>query len=92
MPVAPWESLAIVSNNSDSSLVSSRATEESRDLQSGDLFVGNFGDNVTMKKANNLRIDFQNVGGLPARRGKKKTMPLDTPYLNGILTSSESQK
>jgi len=72
MPVAPWESLAIVSNNSDLSLVSSRATEESRDLQSGDSFVGNFGDNVTMKKDNSLRIGFQNVGGLPARRGKIK--------------------
>lgn len=40
--------------------------------QSGDLYVGHFGDVITSKNKQTLRIGFQNVGGFPAQRGKLK--------------------
>jgi len=46
MPATCQRSLAMVNSTEDSSSVSSRASEESGDLQKGDLHVGTFGDNI----------------------------------------------
>lgn len=61
----------MVNSDKDSSSESSRASEDCRDLQ-GDLFVGNFGDEICAKNDNTLRIGFQNVGGFPTTFGKLK--------------------
>jgi len=51
MPATCLKSLARVNNPEDSSSESSRASEESRDLHKGDLYIGVFGDSISMKKA-----------------------------------------
>ena len=68
----PREPLARVNNSSEASSDSSRASEDSRDLQKGDLYVGHFGDRIEIKEENILRIGFQNIGGFPIQRGKLK--------------------
>jgi hypothetical protein len=65
------ELLAKVDKEAEGSSESSRASEDSGDLQ-GDLYVGKFGDEMNVKNATTLRIDFQNVGGFPTKLGKLK--------------------
>lgn len=72
MPATCLKSLARVNNPEDSSSESSRASEESRDLHKEDLYIGVFGDSISMKKSKTLRLGFQNVGGFPTQRGKLK--------------------
>jgi hypothetical protein len=64
----------MVNNLQDSSSSSSGSDDgDSRgEPQSGDFFVGPFGDGITCKENNTLRIGFQNVGGFLAQRGKIK--------------------
>jgi hypothetical protein len=60
----------MVNSNKDSSSESSGSSEDSTgEPQSGDLYVGPFGDVIACKLRNVLRIGFQNVGGFPAQRG-----------------------
>jgi hypothetical protein len=69
--VAPTESLAKVNKEAEVSSESSRAFKDSGDLQ-GDLYVGNFADEINVKSATTLRIGFQNIGGFPTKIGKLK--------------------
>jgi len=62
----------MVNKDSDSSSGSSRGSEDGRDLLTGDIYVGNFGDDVCMKKDNTLRLGFQNIGGFSTKPGKLK--------------------
>jgi hypothetical protein len=64
--------LAMVNDNTDAVSESSRDSEDSRDLLTGDLHTGNFGDSIYVKTNNTLRIGFQNVGGFPTQTGKIK--------------------
>lgn len=67
------ESLARVNSDKDCSSESSGDLEDNNGMpQSGDLYVGHFGDVITSKNKQTLRIGFQNVGGFPAQRGKLK--------------------
>ena len=70
--MTPQESLARVNNPLDESSDSSRASEDLGDLQTGDLYVGSFGDWIDVKEKNILRVGFQNIGGFPTQRGKLK--------------------
>jgi len=70
MPAAPLESLATVNTLDDSSSAASGNTEDSRGPHIGDLYTGCFGDVITNKSNNTLRIGFQNVGGFPIIKGK----------------------
>jgi hypothetical protein len=53
MPATCLKSLARVNNPEDSSSESSRASEESRVLHKGDLYMCVFGDSISMKKKQN---------------------------------------
>jgi hypothetical protein len=72
-PAAPLESPAIVNDQQDSSSTSGGSVEDSRGgPQSGDLYIGTFGDVISCKQNNIVRLGFQNVGGFPAQRRKIK--------------------
>jgi hypothetical protein len=62
----------MVNEPQDVSSESSRASEDSGDLQKGDLYVFCFGDNIYVRQENILRIGFQNAGGFPTQKGKVK--------------------
>jgi len=62
----------MVNEPQDVSSESSRASEDSGDLQKGDLYVFCFGDNIYVRQENILRIGFQNAGGFPTQKGKAK--------------------
>jgi len=67
------ESLAMVNDNTDTSSDSCGRSEDSKGIpQHGDIYVGHFGDVITCKNKNTLRLGFQNVGGFPTQRGKIK--------------------
>jgi hypothetical protein len=51
----------MVNEPQDVSSESSRASEDSGDLQKGDLYVGCFGDNIYVRQENILKIGFQNA-------------------------------
>jgi hypothetical protein len=72
MPAAPSELLATVNTLDVSSSAASGNTEDSRGPHIGDLYTGCFGDVITNKSSNTLRIGFQNVGGFPINKGKIK--------------------
>jgi hypothetical protein len=85
MPAAPLELLAMVNKDKDSSSDSCGRFEDSREEPHvGDVYVGTLGDVINCKSKQTLRIGFQNVGGLPAQRGKIKE--------DIIMTSSVWQK
>ncbi len=62
----------MVNNKGGSSSESSSDSEGSRGLQKEDSCVGMFGDCVSVKNENTLRIGFQNAGGFPTKLGKLK--------------------
>jgi hypothetical protein len=66
------ESLARVNDPQDTVSESSRDSDDSRDLLTGDLCTSGFGDSIYVKSNNTLRIGFQNVGGFPTQMGKVK--------------------
>jgi len=64
--------LARVNDSQDAVSESSRGSDDSRGLLTGDLCTSGFGDNIYVKNNNTLRIGFQNVGGFPTQLGKIK--------------------
>ncbi len=63
----------MVNDNTDTSSDSCGRSEDSKGIpQHGDIYVGHFGDVITCKNKNTLRLGFQNVGGFPTQRGKIK--------------------
>jgi hypothetical protein len=71
--VAPLELLAKVNSKTVAPSDSYGMFEDSMGKpHTGDLYVGHFGDVITCKPKNTLRIGFQNVGGFPAQDGKIK--------------------
>jgi hypothetical protein len=72
-PATPLELLARVNTHTDLSSDSCGSSEDYiGEPHSGDLYVGLFGDVITVKPKNTLRIGFQNVGCFPGQRGKLK--------------------
>ena len=61
--------LARVNDSQDAVSESSRGSDDSRGLLTGDLCTSGFGDNIYVKNNNTLRIGFQNVGGFPTQLG-----------------------
>ncbi len=74
-PAAPTELLALVNNPSKAPSGShQRHGEGDKDSWTGDSgdYGDIFGDYITKKGKNTLRIGFQNIGGFPIDRGKHK--------------------
>ena len=84
-PAAPLQLLAMVNDQQDSSSTSGGSVEDSRGgPQSGDLYIGTFGDVISCKQNNIVRLGFQNVGVFLPKDEKLKKILLDLAYINGI--------
>jgi len=72
-PATSPELLARVNTHTDLSSAGCGSLEDNiGEPHSGDLYVRSFGDVITVKPKNTLRIGFKNVGGFPGQQGKLK--------------------
>ena len=72
LPAIPLGSLALVNDHEVASSDSSLSNEDVGVRQSNTSYYEDFGDNISIKKENTLRVGFQNIGGFLKSRTKFK--------------------